>query len=57
MMRTITIGIVLLALSAHGGSALTSAASNDALDAGLADERHGLAEVHEQRLQVALDPP
>jgi general secretion pathway protein N len=38
MMRVITTGVVLLALSASGASALISAVSNDALDAGLADE-------------------
>jgi hypothetical protein len=38
MMRVITMGVVLLALSASGASALISAVSNDALDAGLADE-------------------
>jgi hypothetical protein len=38
MRRTVTIGTVLLALSAHGASALTSAASNDALNADLTDE-------------------
>jgi hypothetical protein len=38
MMRTVTFGIALLAISAHGASALRSAASNDALDADLADE-------------------
>jgi general secretion pathway protein N len=38
MMRMITVGVVLLALSIHGASALTSAASNDALDADLRDD-------------------
>jgi hypothetical protein len=38
MMRTITIAVVLLALSVHGASALASAASNDALDADLTDD-------------------
>jgi hypothetical protein len=35
MMRTIMIGIVLIAVTASDASLLTSAASNDALDAGL----------------------
>jgi hypothetical protein len=38
MMRTITLGTLLLALSGHGASALISAASNDALDADLVDD-------------------
>jgi general secretion pathway protein N len=38
MIRTTTIGIVVLALSAHGASALRSAASSDALDGDLADD-------------------
>jgi hypothetical protein len=38
MMRTVTIGMVLLALSAHGASALTSAALDQALDTDLRDD-------------------
>jgi hypothetical protein len=38
MMRTITIGMVLLALSARGTSALTSAALDDALDTDLRND-------------------
>lgn len=38
MMRSMTIGILLLALLAHEAAALTSAGSNDALDADLADD-------------------
>jgi hypothetical protein len=38
MMRTAAIGMVLLALSAHGTSALTSSALDDALDTGLRDD-------------------
>jgi hypothetical protein len=38
MMRTFTIGVALLSLAAHGASALTSAASNEALDADLTDD-------------------
>jgi hypothetical protein len=37
MMRTIMIGVVMLALTAFDASVLTSAASNDALDADLTD--------------------
>jgi hypothetical protein len=38
MMRTFTIGVALLSLAAHGASALTSAASNGALDTDLTDD-------------------
>jgi general secretion pathway protein N len=38
MMRTITVGMVLLALSVHGASALVSTVANDALDADLTDD-------------------
>jgi general secretion pathway protein N len=38
MMRNFTIGVTLLMLSVHGAGASTFAASNDALDAGLADD-------------------
>jgi hypothetical protein len=41
MMRHFTIGVALLVLSVHGAGAATSAVSNDALDAGLADDARG----------------
>jgi hypothetical protein len=40
MTRSFIIGVTLLSLSLHGAVASTSAASSDALDAGLADDAH-----------------
>ncbi len=52
MMRHFIIGVTLLSLSLHAAVASTSAASSDALDAGLADDAHA-AELP----VVAAEPP
>jgi general secretion pathway protein N len=63
MMRKPTIGIMILALSVHGASALTSAVSNDLLDADWADGVQAASPPSSARTnpaapaQVVVSPP
>jgi hypothetical protein len=62
MMRNFIIGVTYLSLSLHGAGASTSAASSDALDAGLVDDAHaaelpvGAAEPPVTTVRVGASP-